>query len=302
MIMKTLKTNFSLLMIVLVALVSCEQEKVNQLAEENKMLSSEKEELNSQLESYMKTFNDIESNLAEIKQREDKINLKATDDVENKRDAKTAIVEDIKAINSLMKENKLKIYQLQAELEDTDTEFRKMVANLNTRVKEKDTQIAGLKTSLEELNIEKEQLAATVVNLEVTVDTLKNKSDFQRKVIDTQTALIESKDEELNTAYIAVGSYKSLKENKVIDKEGGILGIGATEKLSDELNQQAFNRIDIKDVTIIPLGSEKAELVTTHPKGSYELAANGINNTTQLLILDPEEFWASSKYLVLMVN
>lgn len=300
--MKTIKTSFSLIVIVLVALFSCNQEKVDQLAQENEQLSTEREELNRQLESYMKTFNDIESNLAKIKEREDKISLKTRQDVEHKRDAKTAIVEDIQAINSLMQENKQKIFQLQTELEDTDTEFRKMVASLNRRVEEKDNQIATLKTDLVKLSIEKEQLVAKVDNLNVTVDTLSNKTDFQRKVIDAQTAIIENKEQELNTAYVAVGTYKALKENKVIDKEGGILGIGGTEKLSDEFNQQAFNKIDIKDVTIIPMSSEKAELVTTHSKGSYQLAANNENKTSQLLILDPEEFWASSKYLVVMVN
>lgn len=300
--MKTLKTNFSVMIIVMVALVSCNQEKVDQLSEENKQLSTEKADLNTQLETYMKTFNDIESNLAEIKAREEKINLKTSDDVENRTDAKTAIVADIQAINGLMLENKQKIGQLQNELESTDSEFRKMVASLNRRVKEKDNEIVTLKTDLEQLNIEKNQLTATVVNLETSVDTLENKTAFQRKVIDSQTDIIADKENALNTAYVAVGTFKALKNSKVIDKEGGILGIGATEKLNDDFNQQAFNKINIKDVTIIPLASEKAELVTTHPKGSYELAINETDKTSQLHILNPDQFWASSKHLVLMVN
>ncbi|MEQ9167626.1 MAG: hypothetical protein RLO12_15310 [Fulvivirga sp.] len=300
--MRTLKTNFSVMIIVMVALVSCNQEKVDQLSEENQQLSTETADLNKQLETYMKTFNDIESNLAEIKEREEKINLKTSDNVEDRKDAKTAIVEDIQAINGLMLENKQKISQLQNELESTDSEFRKMVASLNRRVKEKDSEIVTLKTDLEQLNIEKKQLAQTVVQLETSVDTLENKTAIQRKVIDAQTSIIADKENALNTAYVAVGTYKDLKENKVINKEGGILGIGSTEKLNDDFNQEAFNKIDIKDVTIIPLASEKAELVTTHPKGSYQLAMDDVAKTAQLHILNPDEFWASSKYLVLMVN
>ncbi|MEQ8572431.1 hypothetical protein [Fulvivirga sp.] len=300
--MRTLKTNFSVMIIVMVALVSCNQEKVDQLSEENQQLSTEKADLNAQLETYMKTFNDIESNLAEIKEREEKINLKTSDNVEDRKDAKTAIVEDIQAINGLMLENKQKINQLQNELESTDSEFRKMVASLNIRVKEKDSEIVTLKTDLEQLNIEKKQLAQAVVQLETSVDTLENKTAIQRKVIDAQTSIIADKENALNTAYVAVGTYKDLKENKVINKEGGILGIGSTEKLNDDFNQEAFNKIDIKDVTIIPLASEKAELVTTHPKDSYQLAMDDVAKTAQLHILNPDEFWASSKYLVLMVN
>uniref|UniRef100_UPI004049D03E Cbp1 family collagen-binding glycoprotein adhesin n=1 Tax=Fulvivirga sp. TaxID=1931237 RepID=UPI004049D03E len=300
--MRTLKTYFSVMIIVMVALVSCNQEKVDQLSEENQQLSTEKADLNAQLETYMKTFNDIESNLAEIKEREEKINLKTSDNVEDRKDAKTAIVEDIQAINGLMLENKQKINQLQNELESTDSEFRKMVASLNRRVKEKDSEIVTLKTDLEQLNIEKKQLAQAVVQLETSVDTLENKTAIQRKVIDAQTSIIADKENALNTAYVAVGTYKDLKENKVINKEGGILGIGSTEKLNDDFNQEAFNKIDIKDVTIIPLASEKAELVTTHPKDSYQLAMDDVAKTAQLHILNPDEFWASSKYLVLMVN
>jgi predicted RNase H-like nuclease (RuvC/YqgF family) len=272
-----------------------------------KRLSEDK--ANDELEGYMRTFNEIEMNLDSIIKREEDINLKATDGLEQSKDAKEAIIEDIALIDNLMIENHKKIDQLLVQLVYSESEFQKMVARLNRRVKEEDKRLADLKMELEKLNFEKSELTRTVKvlegsvqTLEVSVDTLTNKTEFQQLVINKQSEIIKEKNNEMNTGFVAIGSSKELMEKQVIYKEGGFLGLGTTEKLKSDPNNDAFEEINIKEIAVIPFHSKRAELVTPHPAGSYVLAINDEDEVSQLIILDPGQFWNSSKYLVVKVN
>lgn len=283
--------------------VACNQDKVDELTTQNQELSTQKQELSTELEAYMKTFNDIESNLKEIKEREEQINISAADNVENnKGDNKEAIVRDIQAINTLMAENRKKMDDLQSKLNTNSDEFKRMVANLNQRIKAKDQELVALKEDLEKLNVERDQLAQNVETLSYKVDTLSTAYTTKSETISSQSEKIANQTEALNTAYVAIGTYKDLEEENVVTKEGGILGIGSTEKLRSDFNNKAFSKIDITKVNDIPVFAKKIELVTNHPIGSYELQKNEEDKVEKLVILDPEKFWNSSKYLVVVVN
>lgn len=285
------------------ALAACNKDKIDQLSKENEELSTKTVALNQELEDYMKTFNEIEANLREIKQREDKINLKTDDNVEYKeKDSKKAIVDDIQAINSLMAENKEKMSALQAKLDESSSEFKKMVGNLQYRLKEKDKEITSMKSDLENLNIEKEQLAKNVETLTSKVDTLSSANQQQTATIEDQKSKIDEQTTALNTAYVAIGTYKDLKDEEVVVKDGGILGIGSTEVMNQKINQKAFSKIDISEVRSIPVLAKKVELISVHPEGSYEFERNAEEKIEKLVILDPDRFWESSKYLVVMVD
>lgn len=296
-------THYVTVLMLATLIVSCNQKKIDQLNAEKQELSSEKDSLNSNLEAYMQTFNEIEKNLEEIKKREDKINLKTTDNVEfNEDNAKKAVVNDIQAINALMSENRQKMAELQNKLSSTNAEFKTMVNRLNSRLKSKDEQIVAMKGELEELNIEKDALAQNVEKLTYTVDTLENRAKLQTKVIQAQSSKIDNQTQALNTGFVAIGTFRDLKDEKVVNKEGGILGIGSTETLRDDVNEQAFEKIDVTKTTAIPVFAKKVELVTSHPEGSYELSKDVDEKIQQLTILNPDEFWKSSKYLVVMVD
>jgi hypothetical protein len=49
------------------------------------------------------------------------------------------------------------------------------------------------------------------------------------------------------------------------------------------------------------LYSKRAELLTTHPAGSYELVKDAKGQLT-LKITNPTEFWSVSRYLVIQVK
>ncbi len=300
--MKTLNKYF-IAALMIPALASCNQDKIDQLSSENEQLATRTTELNTEVEKYLKTFNEIEANLREIKAREDKLNLSAEDNVEyQNEDNASTMVEDIKAINALMAENREKMAELQQSLDQAGSEYKKMVNNLNYRIKQKDTEIAEMKSNLDSLNTENVQLSQNIETLTKTVDTLSFQKEENMATIEEQKSKIDEQTTSLNTAFVAIGTGKALEDEEVVVKEGGILGIGSTDKLNKKLNENAFSKIDITEVKSIPVSAKKVELITTHPEGSYEFETSEDEKIEKLVILDPTKFWEASKYLVVKVD
>jgi len=298
---KTMKN--SLLVLALPAIMlACNQKKVDELTQQTEQLSSANQELNVQLEDYLQTFNEIESNLEEIKKRENLIELSTSDDPQSTTNAKHHIITDIKAINALMLENKAKMEELQGKMQGTSSHFQKMVARLNERIKEQDGEILAMKEQLEEMSSTNQELTANLVELNTTLDTLSQTAREQEQLIAAQQETIETQIDEMNKAYIAVGSLKELKEEKVVVTEGGVLGLGKVEKLNEQASPSAFQQINIQEVKEIPLEGKKMEFVTTHPEGSYVLAKNDQEKVEKLVITDPIQFWNASRYLVVRVD
>lgn len=243
---------------------------------------------------YIAAMNDIQSNLDSIKAIEKIVSVQAASGTELKVEAKNRIIEDIAQINNLLQKNKELVKNLQNKLRNSNmriAELEKMIENLNKQVGEKDAEIASLKQELENLHVD-------VANLNQKIETITKESEQtikeKNQVIDTQTA-------DLNTAYYAFGMKKELEAKNVIEKEGGVLGMGKTLKLKKDFNREFFMKVDIREFTQLPLNTKKAKLVTYHPAGSYHFA--GTDKKVESLVIDkPEEFWKASKYLLIVVE
>ena len=68
-----------------------------------------------------------------------------------------------------------------------------------------------------------------------------------------------------------------------------------------DILKQYFTKIDIRTERTIPLYSKSVKVLTSHPASSYRLEADANKNYT-LRILDPNQFWSTSKYLVIQVK
>ncbi|CAD5259610.1 MULTISPECIES: hypothetical protein [unclassified Imperialibacter] len=299
--------NYKLILFVAVPLIlaGCNKEKVENLTTENVTLKGENDRLEETLNSYLVTFNEIESNLAEIKEREEKIGLATSNEVENSSSAEKAIVADIKAINALLADNKARIAELQKSLQGSSVkmkEFNKLVNNLQARVEEKDEEVNELKVTLAALNTSNKELLDNVAVLSMKVDTLNGVKLENETTINEQSDLLATQQEQLNTGYVATGTYKKLKEEQVVTKEGGVLGLGKVEKLNADFNNASFERIDITATNEILLAGKKVDIVTNHPGDSYNVREDESGDFSTLVITNPEEFWKSSKYLVAVVN
>jgi predicted nucleic acid-binding Zn-ribbon protein len=279
--------------VILSIFTSCNggNEEENPLADS---LSGVNSELNGQLsekekaiQQFVNTFNEIQANLNEIKEKEKIISTSTkTGDVKSKEDQ---IKEDIQAIYELMGKNKSKINSLNKKLKTAKskiTGLEQLIANLEAQLNEKDLQITDLKNQIEQLNIE-------LSNLNLNYEDLALKYTEVSEEVDVKTT-------KLNTAFYAIGTSKELKENNVITKEGGFIGLGKSAQLKQDFNKEYFTKVDITNFSKLPIAAKKAKIITTHPSSSYKLI--GEKTIEALEISNSEDFWSSSKYLVIVIE
>jgi hypothetical protein len=245
----------------------------------------------STINDLLASFNEIQRNLDSVAVRQNLVSMRVN---EKNRDVnqtnKEMINADITAINLIIDQNKEKIRELNNKLTSSSTkitEFQKMIAELNKQILLKNVESASLNERLNALSIQ-------VIQLQASVDNLSQENTAQDEIIATQTAT-------MHTAYYVVGKTRELAEKQVIDKKGGLLGIGKTSKLNPDFNNSNFNRIDYTETVVIPINSKGADIVTTHPKSSYFLDKEG-DTFKNLRITHPEQFWSASKYLVILTK
>lgn len=250
------------------------------LASVNGDLNGKLSEKEVALQEFVNSFNEIQENLNAIKEKEKIVTASSqSGDVKSKEET---IKEDIQAIYDLMAKNKDRIGSLSKKLKDSKSKIsglEKMIENLQAQIDSKDGEISELKAALESKNIELSNIVMNLENVEA--------ESF-------------SKTEKLNTVYYAFGTSKELKEKNVITKEGGFIGLGKSTKLKDDFNKEYFTKINASQATFINIGSKKAKVVTSHPSSSYKLV--GDKTVEKIEILNSEDFWSNSKYLVIITE
>lgn len=273
--------------------VGCNQKELKQLREQNQQLTVMAQEKDSSINDFIGALNTIEENLEIIKQKENIIAVNAENPNQSQ---KQKIASDLTSINNLLEQNKLKIEELDKKLNNSwyqNSKLRKLTDRLKAELETKEGEIVVLNDKVAKLNIEVENLNGKVTELNGTVLALNTENENKAKQIENTTS-------NLNTAYYVFGTSKELKEKNVISKDGGFIGIGTTAVLSTDFNTSEFEKIDITKTTTIPVIGKKISLVTNHPSSSYKV--EGVETVEGITILDPVEFWKSSKYLVVSVR
>ncbi len=253
---------------------------VDSLSTDNSNLKGELSEKEAALQDFVNGFNDIQGTLDEIKTKEKMVtNASQGGDVKSKEEQ---IKQDIQSIYDLMAKNKSRVASLSKKLKTSGTKIdglEKMIAGLEAQITEKDGQITDLKNQLEQKNIELSNLNTNYQNLD---------DDNKGKI------------QQLNTAYYIIGTGKELKADNVTAKEGGFIGLGKTMEIKSDFNKDKFTKIDITQTTSIPIGAKKAKMLTNHPSSSYKFV--GEKPVQKLEITNPTDFWATSKYLVIVTE
>jgi chromosome segregation ATPase len=242
------------------------------------------------IEEFINSFEEIESGLFAITEKENLVRAQSDKNTEMTADHKSRIQAEVSLIGQMLEESKQKTAELTKKLKNSNfrvAKFEKMIASLNEQIAAKDQQLATLGTEITNLNLKVESLSGNIAALE------------SREVTNTQ--IIADQTARLNKAYIAVGDYKKLRDDQVVTREGGFLGLGKEEKLASTINKEAFSEVDITRIQTIPLDTKEAELVTVHPAGSYSLEKQD-DKVRELVITDADKFWSTSKYLVVMTK
>lgn len=246
----------------------------NELMDKETLLNTKEDAL----AEFVTSFNEIQRNLNEIKDKE-KIITSAKDKELNKSN-KDRIITDIQAIYDLLDKNKQKVASLNKKLKGSNMEIESLelaINNLTSQSVDKEIEISELKFKLENLNVD--------------FSNLKTRYEAEVMASDLKT-------QKLNTAYYAVGSKKDLTDMGLITKEGGFIGLGKVVELNNTLDKTCFTKIDITKTTEITIHGDKVKLISTHPEDSYQLV-EGSASIDKIIILDPVKFWSVSKYLII---
>jgi len=292
------KLLFALVVPVMMLAAGCNQSKqeVAMLKATNDSLITIGMVKDSTVADFVNAINDIQSNLDSIKMKERIISNVAGKNSELKSKAKDQINSDINLIYKLQLENKALVASLRSKLNKSSVrtvEMERMIDNLSIQIEEKDVQIAQLKDDLAKVNIQVTDLTTKVVDLNTNVENLNTLTQQKQQVIEAKTA-------ELNTAYYVVGTSSFLKEKKIVTKEGGFIGIGTKKELTPELNKNYLTKVDITQLSVVPIMKSKATILSSHPKNSYRLTGKSLSDS--LVITNQKEFWSLSKVLVVNVK
>ena len=287
-----------LLMIGLALMPSCRR--ANQLEQEvlrqdsiNAALQDSINTANAEKDSLMQLMGDIADGMDQIKELEDIVSVNNLSG--ETPDRKKQLRDDIVLIQQSINKHKQRLEDLEKRLKQStnySASMQKSIANLKQQLEDQQKTINSLTEQLAAAHIQ-------IKNLNQSVDSL---SSVNKAVVkEKEAAQEESKHltnevNNLNTCYYVVGSKKELKANKII--ETGFLR--KTKILQGDYEMSYFTKADRRTLNEIPLHSKKAELMTNHPKGSYEVVDQG--GSKVLHILSPDRFWEKSNFLVIKVD
>lgn len=247
----------------------------------NRIIAQKDNEINDMVA----TLNDIEEGFRAINEAERRVTVA--------REGKSVISterirENMQFIAETMKQNRELINKLRNQLRQSSVkgdQLRRTLDNLTLQMEEKNSQIQQLRASLEAKDVEIGELTEQVQDLTTSVTHLEEETAQK-----TQT--ISSQEKQLNTAWFVYGTKSELKKQHII--ENG-------KVLQSNFNRDYFTKIDIRVDNEIRLYSRSAKLLTAHPSSSYTLTQDA-NKQYILRITNPQLFWATSKYLVVLVK
>ena len=277
------------------AVASCNQDAVKKAEQNAQQQRDSLEQIISQkdneINDMMTTLSDIEEGFREITEAQSRVTLAKQGEGTN---TMLRIKENFQFIQSMMKQNKELINKLKQQVRESSvkgSQLKKILDNLTQQMETKDQQLQALREELDRKDIHIAELDEKVASLNTDVSTLQEDNTKKEQTITTQ-------DKALHTAWFVFGTKDELKEQRILTKDGLF---SKTKLLEKDFNKDYFTKIDIRIDKEIKLYSKSAEILTSHPAGSYTLQRDA-NKQFVLRISNPETFWGTSKYLVVLVK
>ena len=277
------------------AVASCNQDaakKAEQIAQQQRdsleqIISQKDNEINDM----MTTLSDIEEGFREITEAQSRVTLAKQGEGTN---TMQRIKENFQFIQSQMQQNKELINKLKQQVRESSVkggQLKKIIDNLTQQLETKDHQLQALREELDRKDIHIAELDEKVASLNTNVTSLKEDNEKKEETITSQ-------DKALHTAWFVFGTKDELKEQRILSKDGLF---SKTKLLEKDFNKDYFTKIDIRIDKEIKLYSKSAQIMTSHPAGSYTLQRDA-NKQFVLRISDLDTFWSTSKYLVVLVK
>jgi len=283
----TATMKFCFVALVALTLASCNthETELNLADREKDSLVQVLVERDNTVTSFLESYNEIQLSLDSVAKHGESLTHFLSTDVEMRKSIKTNIKDDIATINKLMKNNREKIAALTSKvkgLNNKNEQLVKLIETLNDQLVSKDCELELLNQRLAQMNENVTLLQTDMKNLQ---------AQNSKQVAELYN--------DLHTVYYVVGKSKDLIRMKVIDKNGGLLGMGKTSKLTSNFDSNSFIKGDFTEIGSIAVNSKTAKLISTHPRNSYLMDKDATGNLT-LRITDVTKFWSASKFLVIV--
>ena len=273
----------------MLTLVGCNQKKDHSAA---LLFEQQRDSLNrviaqkdNEINDMMATMNDIEEGFRTINEAEQRLTVASAGEGSSQAER---IREDMLFVQQRMQQNRELINKLRNQLRQSSVkgdQLRRTLENLTRQMEEKDARLRTLQDELQAKDVQIGELTEQVNDLSTHITTMREETSQKQQTINTQ-------DKQLNTAWFVYGTKKELKAQRILDGD---------KVLQSNFNRDYFTKIDIRVDKEIRLYSRSARLLTSHPASSYTLDQDA-NRQYILRIQNPQLFWSTSKYLVVLVK
>ena len=279
---------FSILAFALL-LISCQEKKSVPVMDNSNSVRDSLQQVidfkDREINDILGTMNEIQEGFRLINAAEGRMSVIKSGEATNKTEQ---IRENIRDISEMMEHNRELIAKLRQQVRESSVrseQFKTVIDNLVQQLEDNDANLQKLQAELQEKDIHIAELDQTVASLSSSIASLKEESSNKSETIIAQ-------DKQINTAWYVFGTKKELQSQNIYEK-GRVL--------QSNFNKSYFTKIDIRIEKEIKLYSKSVKIMTAHPSNSYQLIRDA-NKQYVLRINNPQSFWSTSKYLVVLVK
>jgi len=258
----------------------------------SKDIMKSNEELKKLYETSTSTINEIQSSLESLEQDlSGQLFTQKEIPGTSPEERRTKIISSIANMRDQIEADKKKIATLEKQLATSKNQLKgvqEIVNKLKTSISEKEQIMDELQQRLgilnETLETERRTSAEEIQKREMTI-TEKEQQITQQSI-------------EANTIYYVYGTRKELMSKGIMDRKGGLLGIGKVSTVKQNIPVEQFTTINLLENQQITFPATKKgySILTNHPATSYKVEKEGDQNI--LTILDATSF-RKQKFVVI---
>jgi len=258
----------------------------------SKDIMKSNEELKKLYETSTSTINEIQSSLESLEQDlSGQLFTQKEIPGTSPEERRNRIISSIANMRDQIEADKKKIATLEKQLATSKNQLKgvqEIVNKLKASISEKEQIMDELQQRLgilnETLETERRTSAEEIQKREMTI-TEKEQQITQQSI-------------EANTIYYVYGTRKELMAKGIMDRKGGLLGIGKVSTVKQNIPIEQFNSMNLLETQQISFPATKKgySILTNHPATSYKVEKEGDQNI--LTILDPTNF-RKQKFVVI---
>ncbi|MBP8705688.1 MAG: hypothetical protein KBI19_06845 [Candidatus Cloacimonas sp.] len=258
----------------------------------SKDIMKSNEELKKLYETSTSTINEIQSSLESLEQDlSGQLFTQKEIPGTSPEERRNRIISSIANMRDQIEADKKKIATLEKQLATSKSQLKgvqEIVNKLKASISEKEQIMDELQERLgilnETLETERRTSAEEIQKREMTI-TEKEQQITQQSI-------------EANTIYYVYGTRKELMSKGIMDRKGGLLGIGKVSTVKQDIPIEQFTSMNLLETQQISFPATKKgySILTNHPATSYKVEKEGDQNI--LTILDATSF-RKQKFVVI---